>query len=90
MRSELLNVRCDCHGSEILAQVENGHLVVRNRRHGVVHEVIVDLAELLAEARRKGGQTAPPKRTVPQAARQPSESRVDPWPTPKTENLSRA
>jgi hypothetical protein len=77
-----MNLRCDSHGAacdEILAQVERGYLVIRAKRHGEMHELVVDLIDLVAEWRRADGSTVPPKRVVePQAARRPSESRADP------------
>lgn len=79
-----MNLVCDSHDGcgEILAQVERGYLVIRTKRHGVMHELVLDLVALVAEWRRADGSTVPPKRVVePQAARRPSEARAGPWPT---------
>ena len=71
-----LNLRCDCHGTMILGQVEDGELVIRDRRHGEVHEVRVDLSDLMEEFR----QVAHTRDT--EAARQPLHKKgADPWPT---------
>lgn len=70
----LLNIRCDCHGTMILGQVEDGALVIKDRRHGEVHTVKVDLDELMAEF----AQVVQNRRQS-EAARQPLKEGADPW-----------
>lgn len=73
----LLNIRCDCHGTKILGQVEDGFLVIRDRRDRQIHEVRVDLGQLIEEFRK----VAHTKRI--EAAGQPTPTRTGTvhWPT---------
>jgi len=40
-------IRCSCCGQEILAERIGNTIVVRDRRHGKVHSVTIDLTRLL-------------------------------------------
>ena len=40
-------VYCDCCGSEKLAEIHGGKLVIRDRRHGQKHVAVIPIRELL-------------------------------------------
>ena len=40
-------IKCDCCGTEKLAQVVGDNLVIKDRRHGEKHIAVVKIADLL-------------------------------------------
>lgn len=40
-------IYCDCCGTEKLAQVVGGNLVIKDRRHGEKHVAVISIAVLL-------------------------------------------
>ena len=40
-------VKCDCCGTETLAQIVGDKLVIKDRRHGEKHMVVIPIRELL-------------------------------------------
>lgn len=42
-----VRVVCDCHGTETLAEIRDGKLIIFDRRHGQKHYVILDLKEIV-------------------------------------------
>ena len=42
-----IKVKCDCHGTETLAEIRDGKVIIFDTRHGQKHYVILNLAEFV-------------------------------------------
>lgn len=51
-------VRCDHDGLK-MAEVQDGHLILRNKHHGQTHVKVVSLAAFMEMGTRDGGRSAP-------------------------------
>ncbi len=38
-----MSIYCDCHGTEKLAEIRNGKLIIYDKRHGERHFVVLSL-----------------------------------------------
>jgi len=47
-------IYCDCCGTEKLAQIVGENLVIKDRRHGVKHVVVIPISALLDILKTKG------------------------------------
>jgi len=45
-----LHLNCGCHGTQTLARIVDGQLIVTDRRHGETHQVRIPLDGLLDTA----------------------------------------
>lgn len=41
-------LKCDCHGNQTMAKVENGNLIIEGIHHSSFHKIIVPLDILVA------------------------------------------
>lgn len=47
-------LRCACHGDEVLAELVGDTIVIRSRRHGEQHFLVIHLRPLLEHLTRAG------------------------------------
>jgi hypothetical protein len=40
-------IKCDCCGNEMLAEIRENKIIIRDRRHGKNHMVVLTLEEIL-------------------------------------------
>lgn len=48
MRQCRKKIKCDCCGTETLAEIDDNKLIIMDRRHGKKHLVVLTLEEIVA------------------------------------------